>query len=64
LRANGSRESAPDDRLREAIHLRRQHKYWIASSLTLLAMTISRHSGAMRSIEPGIQGFPDVQLHI
>jgi hypothetical protein len=23
-----------------------------------------RHSGAMRSIEPGIQGFPDVQLHI
>ena len=24
----------------------------------------SCHSGAMRSIEPGIQGFPDVQLHI
>ena len=23
-----------------------------------------RHSGAMRSVEPGIQGFPDVQLHI
>jgi hypothetical protein len=23
-----------------------------------------RHSGAMRRIEPGIQGFPDVQLHI
>jgi hypothetical protein len=22
------------------------------------------HSGAMRSIEPGIQGFPDVQWHI
>ena len=25
---------------------------------------ISRHSGAMRSIEPGISRFPDVQLHI
>ena len=24
----------------------------------------SCHSGAMRSIEPGIQGFPDMQLHI
>src|SRR5260370_22698004 len=24
----------------------------------------SRHSGAMRSIEPGISRFPDVQLHI
>jgi hypothetical protein len=24
----------------------------------------SRHSGAMQSIEPGILGFPDVQLHI
>jgi hypothetical protein len=23
-----------------------------------------RHSGAMRSIEPGISRFPDVQLHI
>jgi hypothetical protein len=23
-----------------------------------------RHSGAMRHIEPGIQGFPDVQWHI
>jgi len=23
-----------------------------------------RHSGAMQSIEPGIQGYPDVQLHI
>jgi hypothetical protein len=22
----------------------------------------NRHSGAMRSIEPGIQGFPDAQL--
>jgi hypothetical protein len=37
LRANGSREYAPDDRLREAIQSRK--KGWIASSLTLLAMT-------------------------
>jgi len=32
LRANGSRECAPDDRLREAIH-RAAKKDWIASSL-------------------------------
>ncbi len=32
LRANGSRECAPDDRLREAIH-RAAKKVWIASSL-------------------------------
>jgi hypothetical protein len=32
LRANGSRECAPDDRLREAIHLAPK-KVWIASSL-------------------------------
>jgi hypothetical protein len=25
---------------------------------------VARHSGAMRSIEPGISRFPDVQLHI
>jgi hypothetical protein len=31
LRANGSRECAPDDRPREAIHSRK--KDWIASSL-------------------------------
>jgi hypothetical protein len=30
LRANGSRECAPDDRLREPIQ---SHKDWIASSL-------------------------------
>jgi hypothetical protein len=23
-----------------------------------------RHSGAMRSVAPGIRGFPDVQLHV
>jgi hypothetical protein len=28
------------------------------------ARMLRRHSGAMRSVEPGIQGFPDVQLHI
>jgi hypothetical protein len=32
LRANGSRECAPDDRLREAIHLIAKQE-WIASSL-------------------------------
>jgi hypothetical protein len=32
LRANGSRERAPDDRLREAIH-RATTQEWIASSL-------------------------------
>jgi hypothetical protein len=31
LRANGSRECAPDDKLREAIHL--CYQIWIASSL-------------------------------
>jgi hypothetical protein len=39
LRANGSRERAPDDRLSEAIHLAAKEE-WIASSRTLLAMTI------------------------
>jgi hypothetical protein len=38
LRANGSRERAPDDRLHEAIHLTAWTE-WIASSLSLLAMT-------------------------
>ncbi len=37
LRANGSRECAPDDKLREAIH-RAARTEWIAS-LSLLAMT-------------------------
>jgi hypothetical protein len=39
--ANGSRECAPDDRLREAIHCPAQAA-WIASSLSLLAMTVAR----------------------
>jgi hypothetical protein len=38
LRATGSRECAPDDRLREAIHLTAEAA-WIASSQVLLAMT-------------------------
>jgi hypothetical protein len=40
LRANGSRERAPGDTLREAIHLAAK-QVWIASSLLLLAMTNS-----------------------
>jgi hypothetical protein len=40
LRANGSRECAPDDRLREAI--RDLSRDWIASSLLLLAMMAAR----------------------
>src|SRR4029079_12129995 len=39
LRANGSRECAPDDRLSEAIHASIGKKEWIASSQVLLAMT-------------------------
>jgi hypothetical protein len=38
LRANGARECAPDDRLREATQ-GRSDEDWIASSLALLAMT-------------------------
>jgi hypothetical protein len=46
LRANGSRECAPDDRFREAIQNPRAD--WIASSPTLLAMTerITQPSGS------------------
>jgi hypothetical protein len=39
LRANGSRECAPDDRLREAIQNLFVTQLWIASSQALLAMT-------------------------
>src|SRR5260221_8679086 len=48
LRANGSRECAPDDRLREAIHLAAK-KGWIASSLALLAMTTPTSNATSRS---------------
>jgi hypothetical protein len=38
LRANGSRECAPDDKLREAIQLlRSKEESWIASSLSAFA---------------------------
>jgi hypothetical protein len=46
LRANGSRECAPDDRLHEAMHFAVQRKKeWIASSLSLLAMTALKRIG-------------------
>jgi len=41
LRANGSRECAPDDGLREAIHKATKEE-WIASSHSLLAMTMEK----------------------
>ena len=47
LRANGSRECAPDDRLREAIHQATTKKEWIASSLALPCANASRLSQAM-----------------
>ena len=49
LRANGSRECAPDDRLREAIHAKPE-KEWIASSQVLLAMTENTASRSRRMI--------------
>jgi hypothetical protein len=39
LRANGSRECAADDRLREAIHPTAERQNWIASVASLPAMT-------------------------
>jgi hypothetical protein len=36
---------------------------WV-SFMTCASALLLRHSGAMRSIEPGISRFPDVQLHI
>jgi hypothetical protein len=45
LRANGSRECAPDDRLREAID---SAEGWIASSQVLLAMTLRQKSAISR----------------
>jgi DNA-binding transcriptional ArsR family regulator len=48
LRANGSRERAPDDRLREAIQSVPAETVWIASELTLLAMTMERQYPLVR----------------
>src|SRR6266403_71597 len=53
LRANGSAQAPPDDRLREAIH-RAAKEEWIASSLTLLAMTAIAASGRP-SIRPQLR---------
>src|SRR3977135_53698 len=51
LRANGSRECAPDDRLREAIQLvRSDHESWIASSQALLAMTFAAQGGLTQRV--------------
>src|ERR1700677_3217069 len=38
LRANGSRECAPDDRLREAIHEATKKQEWIASLRSLCSL--------------------------
>jgi hypothetical protein len=57
LRANGSRECAPDDRLREAIHLAPKEE-WIASSFALLAMT------SVSKFAPGSRKFVDQALTI
>src|SRR5258706_7100276 len=53
LRANGSAQAPPDDRLREAIH-RAAKEEWLASSLTLLAMTAIAASGRP-SIRPQLR---------
>src|SRR5260370_26582405 len=55
LRANGSRECAPDDRLREAIHSAAYADGWIASSLTLPYAYASGLSQAMTLIEPRLR---------
>jgi hypothetical protein len=55
LRANGSRECAPDDRLREAIQLwHRKLESWIASSQVLLAMTTRCESAISRPDMPEV----------
>src|SRR5258707_10233544 len=53
LRANGLARAPPDDRLREAIH-RAAKEEWLASSLTLLAMTAIAASGRP-SIRPELR---------
>jgi hypothetical protein len=56
-RANGSREWAPDDRLREAIQTPHKEKNWIASSLLLLAMTTTIFAANAKSPEAMLPGF-------
>jgi hypothetical protein len=48
LRATRSRERAPDDWLREAIHPAGERKEWIASSQVLLAMTMWRRRAPLQ----------------
>src|ERR1700710_1069397 len=62
LRANGSRQCAPDDRLREAIQLLCER--WIASSLTLLAMTQETIIAALRIARHRIQWHKGSQARI
>jgi hypothetical protein len=67
LRANGSRECAPDDRLREAIHSYKESVYcFVAELITgpaegrtrwLLAMTI-RDNYARTAVSPGTAANP------
>src|SRR5450631_794330 len=52
LRANGSRECVPDDRLREAIQSFYAEE-WIASSLALLAMTTMASRALVRPHQIG-----------
>jgi hypothetical protein len=78
--ANGSAEWPPDDRLRRAIQYSETSMMEsrsrsvldtpLSRSVTVIATNETtrqsrlRHSGAMRSIEPGISRFPDAQLRI
>jgi hypothetical protein len=57
LRANRSRECAPDDRLREAIQTPHKEKNWIPSSLLLLAMTTTIFAANAKSPEAMLPGF-------
>jgi hypothetical protein len=58
LRATGSRECAPDDRLREAIHLTACWlARWIASSQGLLAMTLREFRFEFQTADARRQGW-------
>src|SRR4051812_39268603 len=71
LRANGPREARPDDRLHEAIHLPAWTE-WIASPLSLLAMTVGDRtwispalsSLIFREAHGGALGVRDVTEHL
>jgi hypothetical protein len=58
LRANGSRECAPDDRLREAIHFaaqRKTKKEWIASSLRLRSLSYRGRAAPRNDDQPHLR---------